>query len=147
MRVRVMCLARYAEIIHGQNVLNIIGAGIEEIAVDSLPHVYGVPLYTVARLSLSPEEAIRSRSVKVTVLTPSGDMLLNPDEFILPQLDPSSSERFNTNFVIAFANMTFETAGTHWFVLTVGGEEVDRVPLRVRQVEARDEATQDKEEQ
>ena len=134
MNVSYLIVAKYAE--QTNDGLNIIGGDIDLFFSETIP--LNVPfLFVATKVVLGQEEASVPHSLRVRLVGPDGDQIIESDEIPVPANDFLPKEdRFNAKLVFGFVNVVFLEEGLYRFQLLFDGKAEKDAPLRVARRDA-----------
>lgn len=90
-------------------------------------------MFLVLRVQFSYEDSGKDRKLKVRLENADGKRLFQGEMGgPVPAIPPG--ERPNANLVMQVVNTVFQSPGTYTFVVEDGGEELQRIPLKVAQL-------------
>ena len=131
MFVKFAVLADYA-IISREGKLSVLGI-FDQVNLPEIPGVMPTPMYLVVSLEGESSEMGSSFNLELLLWDEDGTRLFeNQSDFTFKQVQPGMHPTHNT--LIALHGLRFSREGDHSLVVSVGGEERRRVPIRVNRI-------------
>ena len=130
MEVTLAVLADYASISSDKK-LNILGV-FNEVFPPILP--FRLPqMYVVCTVEGEPAEVGREFQFEIMLWTADGGQILSLEQPLQFQPPQRPGGRSAHNVIVGMANIPFERAGDYAFLITIGGEQRRRIPIRVNE--------------
>ena len=123
MEVEYLIAARYAEVTEGSG-LSLIGGLVDQMKVAAYP--YHIPsLFIAARVSLTQEEARLTHVLRIRIIGPDNEQILETEEFRPPPREVHTPFDFSTvHIVVGFMNFVIFQGGLVRVHLLYDGEQV-----------------------
>ena len=128
MDVKLGVLADFASISR-EGKLNIMGI-FDEINPPSLPVALPI-FYVVVSYSTRATEFETDKNLEIALQTEDGGILVRLQQPIHVPRPPRPGARGTVNQVHALAGLPFENAGSYQFVISVDGQPIGDIPLRI----------------
>jgi len=133
MRLEDIFLARFADLTP-DGLFTVVGGGVNRINAGGFPWSWGI-LFMLARLRLSPEEAMVAHTAAVERQTPDGQIEPIGGESSLPPLAPEVETgpdgMVGLNFSYCLVSLLFPQAGVYKYRLKIDGRDVGAGDLLV----------------